>query len=101
MTMRGFSSSKSAEANRTNNTTDEESPDSSNGTSASLTPPQVFGHRKKLTDLKIDFNFVPNKNNKLKSTHKNGLTIVNGNLPSPGSKTPQPKIRGVNTTYGK
>lgn len=55
MTKRGFNASKSADS-RTSNDIAGESLDNDR---ASLSPPQVYGHRKKLTDLKIDLNFVP------------------------------------------
>ncbi len=83
MTKRGFNASKSAEA-RTNDSNGD-SPDEP--VAPSLSPPQVFGQRKKLTDLKIDFNFVPKKNKMKKGT--------GSNLPSPDGKL-QPRIRVSN-----
>lgn len=105
MSKRGFNSStnsKSAES-RSNNKMDGDDPDGSSAQTLSSTP-LVNGQRKKLTDLKIDFNFVPNaKNNasKLKTTtsgnNKKGQPAGGG---SQMSKTPQPKIRGVSTNNG-
>lgn len=96
MSKRGFNTntvSKSAEA-RSNKTDDPNAEPSS-----PLSPPQGNGQRKRLTDLKIDFNFVPNaKNNttsKVKTTTTTGQKkVTNGISPLAGSKTPQPKIRG-------
>ena len=80
MNKRGFNTSKSADA-RTNDSNGD-CPD--DPVAPSLSPPQVFGQRTKLTDLNIDFNFVPKKNKMKKST--------GSNLPSPDGKT-QPRIR--------
>lgn len=86
MTKRGFNASKSADS-RTSNDIAGESLDNDR---ASLSPPQVYGHRKKLTDLKIDLNFVPKKNKVNK----------NISLPSPNkirASSEQPRIRAMST----
>lgn len=86
MTKRGFNASKSADF-RTNNDGKGESLDTD---PASLSPPQVYGHRKKLTDLKIDLNYMPKKNKANK----------NISLPSPSktrSSSEQPRIRATAT----
>lgn len=89
MTKRGFNASKSAEADRINDNADSSM---TNGAVATLSPPQVYGQRKKLTDLKIDFNFVPKKNKT-----KNG---VGGNPSGPEAKSSQqPKIRVSNAAF--
>lgn len=84
MTKRGFnSSSKSADA-RTGGEIDlpELAP-------LPLSPPQVYGQRKKLTDLKIDYSFVP----KISKMKKSGLT-------SPDKASQQPRIRVTNMNNG-
>lgn len=85
MTKRGFSTSKSADS-RTGDECD--LPEVG---SLSLSPPQVYGQRKKLNDLKIDNNFVPTKNKMRKSISC---------LPSPDGKptSRQPRIR-ITSTY--
>lgn len=95
MTKRGFNASKSAD----NKINDDNNGDSLNLDPAMLSPPQVYGHRKKLTDLKIDMNFVPKKN-KMKRSSSIG---VGSNLPSPDGKSKtfsqqQPRIRVANSS---
>ena len=101
MNKRGFytSSGKSADTRSSGNGDVEESIDNDNEDSQTLSPPQTNGQRKKITDLKIDLNFVPNKNTKLKKTSNDKAAGATGrnNPPSPG-KTPQPKIRGMHIT---
>ena len=92
MTKRGFNASKSSEIRIDDNG------DNLNLDPAMLSPPQVYGHRKKLTDLKIDMNFVPKKN-KMKRSSSIG---VGSNLPSPDGKSKtfsqQPRIRVANSS---
>lgn len=95
MTKRGFNASKSAD----NKINDDNNSDSLNLDPSMLSPPQVYGHRKKLTDLKIDMNFVPKKN-KMKRSSSIG---VGSNLPSPDGKSKtfsqqQPRIRVANSS---
>lgn len=69
---RRFSSSRSSESTRTDSNYPE-SPSSEER----LSPPQVYGVRKKLTDLKIEQNFVPmNGKNNAKSKTLNGKSIA-------------------------
>ena len=90
MNKRGFYSSggKSTDARISNSNADESL---DNEDTQTISPPQTNGQRKKISDLKIDLNFIPSKNNRLKKT-SNDKTVGS---PSPGSKTPQPKIRGM------
>ena len=95
MSKRGFNASKSAET-RIN---DDNGDGLNSDPAIILSPPQVlYGHRKKLTDLKIDMNFVPKKNKMKRSTS----IAIGSNLQSPDGKNKtfpqQPRIRVANSS---
>ena len=100
MNKRGFysSSGKSADTRSSGNGDAEESLDNDNEESQqALSPPQTNGQRKKISDLKIDLNFVPNNTKLKKSSNDKAAGATGRNPPSPG-KTPQPKIIGMHVT---